>query len=197
MPHVLLPLLLCALVFSTLVTHAMALHVLLLLVHFCIQYFWMDPLLQDLGELSEKETERLIQNLLRDSRPLGARLLRHRPSRQLRNLQPISTLFWCFWCGDLWPFCPEALQENYRYHFRELAQEDSHLRELLRLVDQGVDEFLLREVQAELVRTSRNISDLRRRVTYLSICLLGLGVRSEPLIVPQILSEPLRRRARL
>ena len=155
----------------------------------------MEPLLQDLGELSEEETERVIQSLLRDSMPLAARLLRHRPSRQLRNLQPIPTLFWCFWCGDLWPFCPESLQENYWYYFRELAQGDSHLRELLRLVDQGVGDFLLREVQPELVRTSRNIPDLRRRVTCLSIC--SLGVRSEPLFVPQILSEPLRRRARL
>ena len=104
---------------------------------------------------------------------------------------------WCFWCGDLWlrPFCPESLQENYWYYFRELAQEDSHLRELLRLVDQGVGDVLPGEVQAELVGTSRNIPDLRRRVTYLSIC--SLGVRSEPLFVPQIVSEPLRRRARL
>ena len=75
------------------------------------------------------------------------------------------------------------------------GQQDSHLRELLRLVDQGVGECLPREVQAELLHTSRNISDLRRRVTYLSICLLG--VRNEPLFVPQILAEPLRSRARL
>ena len=162
---------------------------------FCVQYFWMEPLLQDLGELSEEETERVMQSLLPRSRPLDVRLLRHRPSRQLRNLPPIPTLFWCFCCGDLWPFCPESLQEKYWYYFRELAPEDSHLRELLRLVDQGVGDFLLREVQAEPVRTSRNISDSRRRVTYLSIC--SLCVRSEPLFIPQLLSEPLRRRARL
>ena len=72
--------------------------------------------------------------------------------------------------------------------------QDKHFRELLRLVDPGVGEFL-REVQAELVRTSRIISDLRRRVTYLSICLLG--VRREPLFVPQILPESFRRRSRL
>ena len=155
----------------------------------------MEPLLQDLGELSDAEAERIIQNLLPDSRPLGALLLRLRPSRQLRDLQPIPTLFWCFWCGDLWPFCPESLQESYWWFFRELAQQDRHLRELLRLVDQGVGEFLLREVQAQLVRTSRKISDVRRRVTYLSICLLG--VRREPFFVPQIPAEPLRSRARL
>ena len=144
----------------------------------------MEPLLQDLGELSDAETECVIQDLLPDSRPLGALLL-----------EPIPTLFWCFWFENLWPFCPESLQENYGWYFWELSQQDSHLRELLRRVDQGVGEFLLREVQAELVRTSRNISDLRRRVTYLSICLLG--VRSEPLSGPQILAEPLRSRARL
>ena len=48
------------------------------------------------------------------------------------------------------------------------------MRELLRLVDQGVGQFVLREVQAELARTSRKISDLRGRVTYLSICLHGV-----------------------
>ena len=129
---------------------------------------------------------RIIHDLLPDSRPLGALLLRCRPSRQLRILQPVPALNWCFWCGNLWPFCPESLQDNYWWHLRELSQQDSHLRELLLLVDQGVGYFLFREVQAELVRTSRNISDLRRRVTYLSICLLGVG--SEPLFVPQILS---------
>ena len=121
--------------------------------------------------------------------------LRYRPSRQLRSLQPIPTLFWYFWSGELWPFCPESLQENFWYHFRELAQEDSHLRELLRLVDQGIGDFLLQEVQAELVRTSRRISDLRRRVTYLS--LVSLGIRSDPLFIPQFLPEPLLRRSRL
>ena len=129
----------------------------------CIQYFWMEPLLQDLGELSEEETDRILQDLLPDSRPLGELLLRYRPSRRLQNLQPIPTLFWYFWCGELWPFCPESLQENFWYHLRELAQEDRHLRELLRLVDQGIGDFLLREVQAELVGTSRRISDLRRK----------------------------------
>ena len=143
----------------------------------------MEPLLRDLGELSDAKIERITQDLLPDSRPLRALLLRYRPSRQLRNLQPIPTLFWCFWCGNLWPFCPESLQENYWWYFREFSQQDSHLRELLRLVDQGVGEFLIQEVQAELVRT------------WLSICLLG--VRSELLFVPQILSEPLRSRARL
>ena len=150
MPHVLLPLLLCALVFSTSAMHAMALH--LLLLHAYFPY--------------DEEVERIIQNLLPDSRPLGALLLRLRPSRQLRDLQPIPTLFWCFGCGDLWPFCPESLHKKYWWYFPELSQQDRHLRELLQLVDQGVGEFLLREVQAELVRTSRNISDLRRRVTF-------------------------------
>ena len=159
----------------------------------CIQYLWMEPLLQDLGELSE-ETERILQDLLPAPRSLGELLLRYRPSRQLRNLQPIPTLFWYFG-GELWPFCPESLQENFWYHFRELAQEDSHLRELLRLVDQGIGDFLLQEVQAELVRTSRRISDLRRRVTYLSLC--SLGIRSDPLFIPQLLPEPLLRRSRL
>ena len=144
----------------------------------CIQYFWMEPLLQDLGELSEEETDRILQDLLPDSRPLGELLLRYRPSRRLQNLQPIPTLFWYFW-----------------YHLRELAQEDSHLRELLRLVDQGIGDFLLREVQAELVGTSRGIFDLRRRVTYLSLC--SLGIRSDPLFIPQLLPEPLLRRSRL
>ena len=163
----------------------------------CIQYFWMEPLLQDLGELSEEETDRILQDLLPDSRPLGELLLRYRPSRRLQNLQPIPTLFWYFWCGELWPFCPESLQENFWYHLRELAQEDRHLRELLRLVDQGIGDFLLREVQAELVGTSRRISDLRRRVTYLSLC--SLGIRSDPLFIPQLLPEPgpFLRRSRL
>ena len=161
----------------------------------CIQYFWMEPLLQDLGELSEEETDRILQDLLPASRPLGELLLRYRPSRQLQNLQPIPTLFWYFWCGELWPFCPQSLQENFWYHLRELAQEDSHLRELLRLVDQGIGDFLLREVQAELVQTSRRISDLRRRVTYLSLC--SLGIKSDPLFIPQLLPEPLLRRSRL
>ena len=101
----------------------------------------MEPLLQHLGELSDEEAERTIQDLLPDSRPLGALLSRLRPSRQLRDLQSIPTLFWCFWCGDLWPFCLESLQENYWWYFRELSRQDRHLRELLRLVDQGVGEF--------------------------------------------------------
>ena len=133
--------------------------------------------------------------LLPASRPLGELLLRYRPSRQLQTLQQIPTLFWYFWCGELWPFCPQSLQENFWYHLRELAQEDSHLRELLRLVDQGIGDFLLREVQAELVQISRRISDLRRRVTYLSLC--SLGIRSDPLFIPQLLPEPLLRRSRL
>ena len=54
-------------------------------------------------------------------------------------------------------------------------------------MDQSVGAVLLREVQAELACTSRIIADLRRRVTYLSICLLG--VRSAPFIVSQILPQ--------
>ena len=45
----------------------------------------MEPLLQHLGELSDAEAERITQDLLPESRPLGALLLRLRPSRQLRS----------------------------------------------------------------------------------------------------------------
>ena len=94
MPHVLLPLLLCALVlFPTLVMHAMALHLHLLHERFSYRTSGWRPLLQDMGELSDAEAERRIQNLLPESRPLGALLLRLRPSRQLRDLQPIASLF--------------------------------------------------------------------------------------------------------
>ena len=71
----------------------------------CIQYLWMEPLLQDLDELSEEETERVLQDLLPASRSLGELLLRYCPLRQLRNLQPIPTLLWYFWCEELQSFC--------------------------------------------------------------------------------------------
>ena len=59
----------------------------------------MESLLQDLGELSDEEAERMIKNLLLDSRSLGALLLRLRPSRQLRDLLPIPTFSFVFGVG--------------------------------------------------------------------------------------------------
>ena len=46
----------------------------------------MEPLLRDLGELLDAETERIIQDLLPDSRPLGAFAF------EIQTLTPTSEL---------------------------------------------------------------------------------------------------------
>ena len=66
------------------------------------------------------------------------------------------------------------------------------MRDLLSLVDQGIDGILLRETQAELARVSRAIHILRRRLTHLGICLLAI-IRSDPLFVPELIGPALRQ----
>ena len=116
----------------------------------------MEPFLKDLGELSEEESQRVMRNLIsQEPRELVGVLLRSRPSRQLRDLQPIPSILWSIWIGVLWPRFPESLEENCWWYLRERYEHQRLLRDLLLLLDQGMEGILLREARVELVRTSR------------------------------------------
>ena len=96
--------------------------------------FWGKPLLEE--ELSEEEIHCILRDLLTvESRELGAILLRSRPSRELRNLQPTPSFFYSFWISALWPFRPESVEQNFWWYLRELYEHQRHLRDLLSLVD--------------------------------------------------------------
>ena len=65
----------------------------------------MEPLLEE--ELSEEEIQRILRDLVAvGSRELGALLLRSRPSRELRNLQPIPSFFSSLWISALLAILP-------------------------------------------------------------------------------------------
>ena len=156
--------------------------------------FWMEPLLEE--ELSQEEMQRILRDLVTiESWELGALLLRSRPSREIRNLQPIPSFFYSFWILAVWPFCHESLEQNCWWYLRERYEYQRLLRDVLSLVDQGVSGVLLGETQAELVRVSRAIFLLQRRLTYLSFCLLT--VRIDPLFVLELLDPELVSCARL
>ena len=134
-------------------------------------------------DFAEEQIEYLTSSLSGQDKQVAKLLLEFRPTKKLRaRLPALPTLLGSIISGNLWPNTPETLQEQYHFLQRELSGLYSHLRGLLRLLD-GFPSDLI----AELVIIQRDITHLRRRVTYLGFCLLV--VPGAPLVHPSLLPQ--------
>ena len=139
-------------------------------------------------DFTEEQIEYLTSSLSGQDKQVAKLLLEFRPTKKLRaGLPPQPTLLGNIIAGELWPNTSETLQEQYHFFQRELSGFYSHLRGLLRLLDGFPSDLIASEARAELVIIQRDITHLRRRVTYLGFCLLVFP--GAPLVHPSLLPQ--------
>ena len=139
-------------------------------------------------DFSEEQIEYLTSSLTGQDRQVARLLLQYRPTRKLRaGLPTLSTLLGSICEGILWPKTSQTLQDQYHTLQRDLSGFYSHLRAILRLLDGFPSDLVANEARAELVISQRDITHLRRRVTYLGCCLLV--VPGAPLVHPSLLPQ--------
>ena len=139
-------------------------------------------------DFTEEQIEYLTSSLSGQDKQVAKLLLEFRPTKKLRaGLPPQPTLLGNIYAGELWPSTSETLQEQYHFFQRELSGYYSHLRGLLRLLDGFPSDLIASEARAELVIIQRDITHLRKRVTYLGFCLLVFP--GAPLVHPSLLPQ--------
>ena len=139
-------------------------------------------------DFTEEQIEYLTSSLSGQDMQVAKLLLEFRPTKKLRaGLPALPTLLGGNIAGDLRPNTSETLQEQYHFLQRELSGFYSHLRAILRLLDGFPSDLIAGEAGAELVIIQRDITHLRRRVTYLGCCLLV--VPGAPLVHPSLLPQ--------
>ena len=135
------------------------------------------------ADFTEDQIECLTSGLTGEDRLVARQLLQYRPTRKLQaGLPRLSTLLGSISEGILWPNTSQTLQEQHHSLQRDLSGFYSHLRAILRLLDGFPSDLVANEARVELVIIQRDITHLRKRVTYLGCCLLV--VPGAPLVHP-------------